>query len=185
MAKTKEIKKYWVPVLATKEFANMELAEIPYSDVKTLIGRVLKINLSIVTNDSRKQNAELIFKIINSDGKTANTEIIGYKILNAYIKRVIRKGKEKVDDSFECESKDKIKIKVKPFFITKSKTKDSIVTKLRMQIRSLISEYSKTVDFEKLIRETTSNSLQRNLKLELKRIYPLSLFELRELVRTK
>ena len=185
MAKTKEIKKHWIPVMATKEFGNMELAEIPYSEAKTLLGRILRVNLYLLTNDSRKQNAELAFKIINSDGKTANTELLGYKILNAYIKRVIRKGKEKVDDSFVCESKDNIKIKIKPFFITKNKTKDSIITKLRMETRKMMTEYSKTIDFEKLVRETTSNSLQRNLKQELKKIYPLNLFELREVIRTK
>ncbi len=185
MAKSKEIKKHWIPVIATKEFGNMEIAEIPYSEPKTLIGRVLKINLYLLTNDSRKQNAEVSFKIINFDSKTATTELVGYKILNAYIKRVIRKGKEKADDSFVCESNDKIKIKIKPFFITKNKTKDSILTRLRMETRKIVTEYSKTIDFEKLVRETTSNSLQRNLKQELKKIYPLILFELREVVRTK
>ena len=177
MAKVKELKKHWIPVLATNEFNNMELGEIPYTDPKTLNGRIMKVNLSLVTSDSRKQNAELSFKIVNSDGKTANTELIGYKILTAYIKRVIRKGKEKVDDSFECQSKDKIKIQVKPFFITKNKTNNSIVTKVRMSIR--------TIEFEKLIREATTNNLQRNLKQELKKIYPLNLLELREIVRTK
>jgi len=185
MAKSKEIKKHWASVLATKEFGNMELAEIPYSEPETLIGRVLKVNLYIITNDSRKQNAELSFKITNFDGKSASTELIGYKILNAYIKRVIRKAKEKVDDSFECSSKDNIKMKIKPFFITKSKTKNSVVTKLRMNIRQMMTEYSKTIDFEKLIRETTTNNLQRNLKQELKKTYPLNLLELREIVRIK
>lgn len=185
MAKTKEIKKHWVSVLATKEFGSMEIGEIPYTDVKTLNGRVMRINLYVLTNDSRKQNAELSFKIIDSDGKVANTELIGYKILNAYIKRVIRKGKEKVDDSFVCESKDNIKIAVKPFFITKNKTNNSIVTKLRMSIRQMVSEYSKTIEFEKLVREATSNNLQKNLRQELKKIYPLNLLELREIIRTK
>ena len=185
MAKSKEIKKQWVSVLSTKEFGNTELVEIPYSDVKNLNGRVLKINLALLTNDSRRQNAEIAFKIVNSDGKTANTEIVSYKVLNAYLKRVIRKGKEKVDDSFVCESLDKVKMRIKPFFITKNKTNNSIVTRLRMEIRKMLTEYCLTIEFDKLIRETTTNNLQKNLKQELKKIYPLNLLELREIVRTK
>lgn len=185
MAKTKEIKKHWIPVLATKEFGNTELAEILYSDQKTLIGRILRINLYLLTNDSRKQNAELSFKITNTDGKTADTQIISYRVLNAYIKRVIRKGKEKVDDSFMCETKDNIKVKIKPFFITKNKTKNSIVTKLRMLTRKIVTDYCKSVEFEKLIRDATNNFLQKNIKQELKKIYPMNLFELREIVRLK
>ena len=185
MAKNKEIKKQWASVISTREFGNTELAEIPYTDVKTLIGRVLRVNLYLLTNDSRKQNAEIAFKIINSDGKTANTELMGYKILNAYVKRVIRKGKEKVDDSFSCESRDRVKIKVKPFFITKNKTSNSIVTKLRQHTRQIMTEYSKSTDFERIVKDITSNFLQKNIKQELKKIYPLNLFELRELSRTK
>ena len=183
MAKVKEVKKYWVGVYSTHEFGNSEIGEIPYTEVKTLNGRILKLNLSLLTNDSRKQNAELAFKIINSDGKRANTELIGYKILNAYIKRVIRKGKEKADDSFVCETKDKVKVRIKPFFITKNKTKSSILTKIRMHIRQIMAEVCKEMDFEKIVREMVNNSLQRNLKQEIKKIYPLNLFEIREFVR--
>ena len=185
MAKTKEIKKHWVSVYSTHEFGKNEIGEVPYTEIKTLNGRVLKINLYLLTNDSRKQNAEIAFKIINSDGKTANTEVLGYKILNAYIKKVIRKGKEKVDDSFVCETKDKVKVKVKPFFITKNKTKASVVTSIRHEIRKIVSEVCKDNDFEKIIREIISNNLQRNLKQEIKRIYPLNLFEIREFVRDR
>ena len=185
MAKTKEVKKHWLPVYSTHEFGNYEIGEVPYTEIKTVNGRILRINLSLLTNDARKQNAEIAFRIINSDEKKADTEVLGYNISNAYIKRVIRKGKEKADDSFICETKDKVKVKVKPFFITKNKTKASILTKIRIGIRNIISEYSKETDFEKVIREIISNSLQRNLKQEIKKIYPLTLFEIREFSRIK
>ena len=116
MAKTQEIKKYWTSVLATPEFNNAEIGEVTYSDIKTLQGRVLKTNLYLLINDSRKQNSEISFKITSSDGKISKTEIYGYKILNAYIKKVMRNGRDKVDDSFICETKDKIKIKKEYFF---------------------------------------------------------------------
>ena len=185
MAKTQEIKKYWTSVLATPEFNNAEIGEVTYSDIKTLQGRVLKTNLYLLINDSRKQNSEISFKITSSDGKISKTEIYGYKILNAYIKKVMRNGRDKVDDSFICETKDKIKIKVKPFFITKSKTNKLILSKLRLSARSNFAEYARQNEFNKIIKDLVTNFIQRELKMELKKIYPLNLFEIRELSRER
>ncbi len=185
MAKAQEIKKYWTSVYATPEFNNAEIGEIPYSEVKTLPGRVLRSNLYLLTNDSRKQNSEIAFKIIDSDGKTSHTQIQSYKILNAHIKKVMRSGKDKVDDSFLCETKDKIKIKVKPFFITKNKTNKLILSKLRLSVRDNFTEYAKQNEFNKIINDLVVNFIQKELKMELKKIYPLTLFEIRELVRER
>lgn len=185
MAKAQEIKKYWVAVQATPEFNNAEIGEVPYTEVKTLPGRVLKTNLYLLTNDGRKQNSEISFKITDSDGKLAHTQITGYKILNAYIKKVMRSGKDKVDDSFVCETKDKVKIKVKPFFITKNKTNKLILSKLRLSVRSNFAEYAKQNEFNKIIKDLVVNFIQKELKMELKKIYPLTLFEIRELVRER
>lgn len=185
MAKAQEVKKYWVSVQATPEFNNAEIGEIPYSEVKTLPGRVLRTNLYLLTNEPRKQNSEISFKITNSDGKIAHTQIDNYKILNAYIKKVMRSGRDKVDDSFICETKDRVKIKVKPFFITKSKTNKEILSKLRLSIRKNYTEYAKQTDFNKMIKDLVSNFIQREFKQELKKIYPLNLFEIRELSRAR
>ncbi len=185
MAKAQEIKKYWTTVLATPEFNNAEIGEVTYSDVKTLPGRVLKTNLYLLINDSRKQNSEIAFKITSSDGKISKTEIYGYKILNAYIKKVMRSGRDKVDDSFICETKDKIKIKAKPFFITKNKTNKLILSKLRLSARKNFAEYARQNEFNKIIKDLVTNFIQKELKMELKKIYPLNLFEIRELYRER
>src|SRR3989344_4114454 len=99
MAKPKEIKKKWVQVFSTQEFGNVEIGEIPYSEIKNTMGKILRINLYLLTNDSRKQNSEIAFRIINADEKKANTEIVDYRMLNAYLKRIIKKEKNKIDDS--------------------------------------------------------------------------------------
>ncbi len=184
MAKT-EIKKHWVSVQATPEFNNAEIGEIPYTEAKTLPGRVMKTNLYLLTNDARKQNSEISFKITNSDGKIAHTQIQSYKILNAYLKKVMRSGRDKVDDAFICLTKDKVKIRVKPFFITKNKTNKLILSKLRLSVRKHFGEYANQTDFNKMVKDLTSNFIQREFKQELKKIYPLNLFEIRELSRER
>src|SRR3989344_4219381 len=136
MAKT-EVKKHWVSVQATPEFNNAEIGEIPYTEVKTLHGRVM------------------------------------------------RTRRDKVDDAFICTTKDKVKIRVKPFFITKNKTNKLILSKLRLSVRGHFEEYTKQTEFNKIIKDLTSNFIQREFKQELKKIYPLNLFEIRELTREK
>jgi len=185
MAKPKEIKKKWVQVFSTQEFGNVEIGEIPYSEIKNTMGKILRINLYLLTNDSRKQNSEIAFRIINADEKKANTEIVDYRMLNAYLKRIIKKEKNKIDDSFTCETKDKVKIRVKPMMITKNKTKQSNLNRLRTHTREIFRDYSKSVDFGLIIKDLVNNSIQRNIKQELKKVYPLNLFEIRDLSRIK
>jgi ribosomal protein S3AE len=183
MAKVKAVKKKWVPVFASKEFNNIEIGEIPCEEPSKLIGKVIRVNLYNLTNDSRRQNSEIAFKIIKADEKKADTEAVDFKILSAHLKRTIKKEKEKIDDSFECETKDKIKMRVKPLMITRNRTNNSNLTNLRMNTRKKISEYAKGIEYEKFLKEVAQNNIQRGMKNELKKVYPLNIFEIREVVK--
>jgi len=70
-------------------------------------------------------------------------------------------------------------------FITKNKTNKLILSKLRLSVRGHFEEYTKQTEFNKIIKDLTSNFIQREFKQELKKIYPLNLFEIRELTREK
>ena len=183
MAKVKAVKKKWIPVFASKEFNNVEIGEIPCEEPSKLIGKVIRANLYNLTNDARRQGSEVAFKIIKADDKKAETEAVNFKILSAHLKRTVKKEKEKVDDSFECETKDKVKMIVKPLMITKNRTNNSNLTNLRMQTRKKISEYAKNIEYEKFLKEVTQNSIQRGMKNELKKVYPLIIFEIREVAK--
>ena len=132
MAKVKEKKKkIWVKIIAPKEFGSKVIGETIQKEANKLIGRTLKVSLSNLTRDMKKQSVSLGFIIKNVNEGKAETELYKYYISPSHLKRLVRKAKEKVDDSFEVETSDKVKLKIKPFMLTRQKTSKANVALLR------------------------------------------------------
>ena len=55
-AADKKKRKKWIPILSTKEFHNMEIGETYIEDPATAIGKVVTINLMVLTRDPKKQS---------------------------------------------------------------------------------------------------------------------------------
>jgi small subunit ribosomal protein S3Ae len=100
-------RKKWYTILASKEFNNVEIGELPASEADFLVGRNLPVSLSNVTNDIKKQNIRITFKITGVQDNKAITEAVAYELSPMQVKRLIRPDKSKIDDSFLCETKHK------------------------------------------------------------------------------
>jgi len=97
-----------------------------------------------------------------------------------YLKRMVRKGTNYVEDSFSAETKD-AQIKIKPFLVTRRKVSRAVRKALRNKAKEELIEYLKTKTSEEIFEEILKNSLQKTLSLKLKKIYPLSTCEIRSL----
>lgn len=177
-------KKTWFNIVTPKELGNYLIGETTAFEPQQLIGRNVQISLMNILNDPKKQNVQLIFKIKSVSDKNAITEIMKYELIPSYVKRMMRKGRNKIEDSFIIETKDKIKIRIKPFMITRIKTQRSKLSMIRKTIREFITEKVKTQNFIDLINDTISTKLQRELKGKLKKIYPLVICEFRMITKT-
>jgi len=186
MAKAKEgKKKHWVKIVAPAEFGNKIIGETICSEAKNVIGRTLKINVFSITGDFKKQNTHLAFVVKDVKDNQASTELYRYYVSLSHLKRMVRKAKNKIDDSFIVDTKDKTKIKVKPVMLTKQKTSRSVLTSLRKHSREIIGNYSKVNSFSNFIRDIISNKVQVITKKELKKVYPLSLYEIKSVEKVK
>lgn len=145
-------------------------------EFEELDGRFLSCDL---TRLLRGKNAVASFKVkISGDKAEAFPREV--KILPSFLRRMIRKGTNQVEDSFVADAKDG-KITVKPFLITRKKVPRKIRKSLRDMARQEIMNYAKEKDILKIFDDVLKNSLQRELSLKLKKIYPLSLCEIRVL----
>src|SRR3989344_9126372 len=99
-------------------------------------------------------------------------------VLPYFIRRMMRKGTNYVEDSFSAECKDAV-VRIKPFLITRKKVSRAVRKALREKARSELTAYVKTKDTETLFDEIIINKIQKTLSLQLKIIYPLSFCEIR------
>jgi ribosomal protein S3AE len=112
--------------------------------------------------------------------KDGTAEIIPTKftILPYYIKRMVRKGTNYIEDSFETKTKNSI-VRIKPFLVTRRKVSRSVRKALRNKCREEIINECEKYTTNEIFEEILKNNLQRKLSLILKKIYPLSLCEIR------
>jgi len=175
----KKKKKQWFSIVATKEFNQMKLGETLAAEANDVIGRRIQVNLLSLTNEPKKQNFNLLFEIEKVEGTNAHTKLLGYYMNQAYLKRMVRKGVQKIEDSFFVTTKDNVKMAVKPVFVTKAKVQRSVATKLRKIAREQIDSMAKNLETTELFLSVISNKLQMALKDAFKKVYPVYTSEIR------
>lgn len=176
-------KKKWFQIVAPKEFREEILGETSAFEEPTLIGRKIGINLMNLLGDPKKQNSKLVFRISEiKDGK-AYTELVSYEMLQAFIRRLNRKDANKIEDSFICDTKDNVKLVFKPILVTNNKAKNEVLTLLRQRAREFIAENTKKLNYNDVVDEVISTNAQKSLRSFLKKVYPLSVCEFKEVTR--
>jgi ribosomal protein S3AE len=97
-----------------------------------------------------------------------------------FLRRMIRKGTDYVEDSFIVECKNAT-LKIKPFLITRRKVSKMVRKGLREKAKEEITKHVKDKLAEKIFEEILKNKMQKELSLALKKIYPLSLCEIKSI----
>jgi small subunit ribosomal protein S3Ae len=183
---TKIKKKKWVQIIAPKTFKDIVIGESPVYENEEMIGRTIKVNVMTLTKDPKKQNLNLVFRVTSLDGNRAVSDIEGYEMLPSSIKRLIKRRKEKIDDSFVCLSKDGKKIRIKSLMITNGKANNSIVTMIRKNFRFQTAKILEKITFEDFMNQLLYSKLITKIKDDIKVIYPLKSIEIKMIyVETK
>jgi ribosomal protein S3AE len=143
-------------------------------ELKDLEGRIVKYDL---TRMLKGKGALIQLEVKVKDSKAVAVPM-GLKLLPYFLKRVIRKGTNYVEDSFTMETKNS-RVEVKPLLVTRRKVSRAVRKALREKCREELVAYSKDKTSEDILGEILDNRLQKILSLRLKKIYPLSLCEIR------
>lgn len=137
-------------------------------------GKIVKLDLS---RSLKGKSFEFKLKI-TAKGDNLTAEPVSLNLVNSYIRRVMRKGTDYVEDSFVGECKD-TKVKIKPFLITRRRVSRAVRRALRETSRKHLEGYLKTRSSKEIFSEIMANKLQKQLFAKLKKVYPLSLCEIR------
>jgi len=179
MAAKKKAKKIWYEIFSSKEFNQYPIGETSAYGPDGLKGRIVKSSLGILMRDPRSQNTQIGFEINDIKENKAYTRIKSYSLISSYIKRIVKVGKSKADDSFMAESKDKVKFKIKPIILTRYKVQNKVLTEIRKMVRGEIISYLKKENADKFVSELIYKRIQKDLKGKLSKIYPVGIFEFR------
>jgi len=174
-------KKIWVTIVAPKAFNEQEIGQIYLEEPQLGVGRTATVSLMTLTGEPKNQNVRVSFSIKAVSGSKLATDIIGYSLSPAATKRMVRRGKSKLQLSFTTKTKDNKVIRIKPLIITRGKPGGIVLTSLRNTAKAiLIKELGKRT-FEDLMKEVIQKKFQRALSDSLRKTYPIQLCEIKRI----
>ena len=182
-SKVKKVKrKFPIEYKAPECFNSISLGHANVTDLRTVEGKTLKINLMYVTGSMKNQNVRMTFKINDVESGVCKTEVVKYEQIAYYLSRYIKSGSNLVEDSFVVKSKDGKDVRVKPFVVTKSATSNLVLTAIREKIKELVAIEAAGKTSEEFIHAIAMGKIQTGFRNEVKKVFPLKAFEFKKVV---
>jgi small subunit ribosomal protein S3Ae len=172
------VKKNWYEIVAPPEFGEIPIGEAPATVPSQLIGCTLKTSLLDIDPKNPKFYLKLLFKITDVDNK-ARTTLIGHDCMAERIHRMVRRRARRVDCIQICKTADGKKVRVKSVIILPSRVGSSTKTAVRLAAANAIERFVASVSFVDFVKSVLSDSLQKHVKEECKKIYPVGAVEIR------
>ena len=138
VSRIKTKKKIWHKIIAPALFGKKEIGETYLTSAEQAIGRPLKVNLKDLSGNVKDQNVYISFKIIKWQGATLETKATGYELTPAFVKRIVRKNCNRLDDYFTFTTKDGKKLVLKTLMLTLNKVPRSTRTHLKNKLKEYL-----------------------------------------------
>jgi small subunit ribosomal protein S3Ae len=172
--------KSWYSVLAPEIFESREIAQIPASEESCLINRIMRVSLADLTGDMSQVYTTLHFRIKEIKGKTAFTKLIGHELLTGYLKALVKRRRDVINEVVDVQTKDNVPLKIKMTIFTAKKISSKIKTAIRNNSKEEVKERAKEMDFSHLEQEIIFGKFSTRIFNRVKKIAPIKRVEIRK-----
>jgi small subunit ribosomal protein S3Ae len=172
-------KKRWVQILAPKMFNEVSMGETYITAPQDAVGRNISVSVMILTGEPGKQYISAGFDIVDAVGEKLHTAIRSYKILPSALRKLVRRNKDKFEDSFVCETADKKLMRLKPFVVTRNKTTGSRMAALRKATRERTAQLVAPLTAEQVFSEIIGGKIQKGIFDIVRKTNPVGAVEFR------
>lgn len=165
-------KKKYFSILAPKVFQERELGQALAYEPASIKGRRVTSTLMVLTGNMKKQDINVTFTVEKVQGDTAFTRADKYEVAPAALKRKVRRQKDRIDESFQCVTKDNRLVRIKPMVLTAIKTSRLVKAALRKDLMRFLLNYARKTDYDSLFMDVVNEKLQREILGRCKKIVP-------------
>jgi len=174
-------KKKWIPILAPEMFQNKYIGEVLLEDASALMKRTVKVNMMQLLGDMKKQNVNVMFRVIDIKEGKGITRAEKFEISAFSLKRLAKREKDKLSDSFVVKTSDGKLVRIKPVMVTNNMTNGAVLAALIQTCRAVCKEIVNKTKFDQLILDLVTYKFQKDVRDTLHRVYPLRNFDIRML----
>jgi small subunit ribosomal protein S3Ae len=174
------VKKQWYEIIAPKVFGETVIGETPAAEPEQLEGRTVKISLADLGKEYSKFFIKMHFKIERVEGNKAFAKFIGHDCTNERIYRMVQRHMRRVDCIQDATTKDGVKTRVKSILILTRRTGTSVKDSVREKLRKVINGFVEKLSLEELVKAIIMDALQKQIREECKKVYPVGAVEIRK-----
>lgn len=178
---TKVVKKRWYKILGPSLLKDAEVGESYLAEPDVLIGKKMTVGLNSLTGEHYRYNTHANLVVSAYDDGVFRTDLVGWRMLPSAVKKMIRRNKSRIDDSFVVLTKDGKYVRVKPLVVTKNKAQNSVKTAILKKVRVEIAKIFSVKEFSVIVGEILGRRFQGQIARKLSKIFPVGIFDIRQL----
>ena len=183
-------RKNWYKIVAPKVFNDAEVGETQAVSPNDMVGKTVSSSLMSLNRSIKKQNVTVTLKVKEVKDNVGISDVHSYVMNPSGVKRLVKRRRDKVDDSFVCKTKDGKLVRVKPMVLTRSNASNPTLTAMRHVIRYAFMSKIINLTYGQFVDEVLYDKLVRDVKKVVNYIYPVRMvsvraFKLEENPKTK
>ncbi|MHB1439310.1 MAG: 30S ribosomal protein S3ae [Cuniculiplasma sp.] len=178
--KDKWKEKKWYRIMAPSQLGGKEIAMTVGNGPESIKDRIVEIPISDFSGNFKKSNAKLEFKVVDCVGTKCSTIFVGHSVNDDYIRRMVRRRKERIDIVRQVKTTDGYEFILKVVAITDNKLTAAKSIELRNSITQMVSDKVKNMDYFEFARFVIEDESVNEILTGVKDVYPLKKLEFRK-----
>jgi small subunit ribosomal protein S3Ae len=165
--------KQWYEIHASPEFDGIYIGQTPAAEPELLTERVLENSLYDFTQDFEDASMKLKFRINQVTGNTCTTLFAGHELTRDFIRSLIRRGSNRVQNIMDIKTKDGFTFRITGTIFTINMAKNSQIRTIRKIIVDILTEKGNNLNMKEFVQEAVFGNIERDVKRIANEIVPI------------
>lgn len=172
--------KDWYAILAPDMFDRAKIGETLSDDPQKLIGRIIEVTAQDLTGDFTKIHIKLHFRVDEIREKEAHTSFLKQDLTSDYMRRMARRKRTRIEETFIVTTKDKVDLRIRPVAITEQRIQSSNQSSLRKALGDELQKIASESLLQDFLQNLISGQLSKRLAQACKHINLINRIEIRK-----
>ena len=173
--------KKWFNIQAPDILGSSTIGEMPASEEKDAIGRMIKVSMSWITHRPEHSFMVVGLRVSKVNGNSAITELNFIEQTYSYIHSLVRRHSSAIYTIDKLSDKDGRKFVLKLLAVTTTKIRTPKQMAIRKAIGELAKEYAASHTVDEVLTAILDNTFRGEAVKRVTNIAPLSKFELKRI----
>ncbi len=173
--------KKWFSVYAPEILGGSIISEIPSADESNVIGRMIKVNMSWITNRAENAFTQVGLKITDVNGIAAHTQLKYMEQTYSYLHSLVRRHSTTIHTMERLSDRDKKGIVLKLLVVTHNKATTKKRTSIRKELAAFSKEYASGRSSSDIVKGIVDGSFQKEAAMRIRDICSVSKLELKKI----